>query len=48
MPRRSSLPYDTTNLSSLLDPYTVPTGKFRTVIKLLHSMANYYKRYLCF
>jgi len=26
MPRRSSLPYDTTNLSSLLDPCTVPTG----------------------
>ncbi|XP_021930997.1 uncharacterized protein LOC110835253 isoform X3 [Zootermopsis nevadensis] len=26
MPRRSSLPYDTTTLTSLLDPLTVPTG----------------------
>ncbi|XP_023713018.1 uncharacterized protein LOC111867414 isoform X3 [Cryptotermes secundus] len=26
MPRRSSLPYDTATLSSLLDPLTVPTG----------------------
>jgi hypothetical protein len=28
-PRRSSLPYDTATLSSLLDPFTVPTGNMR-------------------
>lgn len=40
MPRRSSLPYDTATLSSLLDPLTVPTGNIRTVLHLLHGTAN--------
>lgn len=39
MPRRSSLPYDTATLSSLLDPLTVPTGNI-TVLQLLHGAAN--------
>lgn len=41
MPRRSSLPYDTTTLTSLLDPLTVPTGNITVVIKFLHGVANY-------
>lgn len=39
-PRRSSLPYDTATLSSLLDPFTVPTGNTRTMQHLLHGTSS--------
>lgn len=35
MPRRSSLPYDTTTLTSLLDPLTFPTGNITVIIKCI-------------